>query len=262
MTDVARLAELAEEHTELQRRRDELTERVPDPEKVAGADGSLPAERRRANLDAYRIRRQEKLAALEAKITDLDAVLADKAAPREVRRRARDARATAVNELGVLQAEPSDDELREEDICAYGVHLAASHGYVWTSTHPAWPCAAWPGQRRIFDKVARVLFDAPTRDDELNRWRLTLYCGHVVERIAHKSYPTYAAAGGGSRACETCGVDPAFVLDETLVGAAAAPAPSPPAPMSTPRSRKALEQRAAKLEAELAAVRIQLQTES
>jgi hypothetical protein len=257
-----RLAEFTTQQRELQRRRDELAERVPDPEQVRGPDGSLPADRRRANLGEYRARRQERVTALEAKITYLDAILEDTAAPKEVRRRARDARATAINELEAVQAEPSDDDLRDEDICPDGVHLAASHGYVWTSAHPAWPCAAWPGQRRIFDKVAPLLFDAPTRGDALNRWQLTLFCGHVVERTAHKSYPTYAAAGVLNRACETCGVDPAFVVDETLLGVAVAPPPTPPAPKSTSRSRKSLERRAAKLEAELAAVRAQLQAES
>jgi uncharacterized protein (UPF0147 family) len=257
----ARLAELASERTALQRRHDELTERVPDASQVRGPDGTMPAGRRLEHLGEYRRRRHDKLRGLRAKGEYLDAILADKAAPKDVRRRARDARASVSSDIEALNAEPSDDELRPEDMCADGVHLERSRGYVWSSTHPVYPCSAWPGQQRIFNDVAKLLFDitARARDHELTRWRLTLYCGHVVERTAHSSYATYAAAGGGQRVCEVCGVDPALVVEEISLGPAAPPPAPPPAPpKSTPRSRKALERRAEKLAAELATVRAQL----
>jgi len=257
----ARLGELEAERSTLQQRRNELARRVPDPEQVRAPDGTLAAERRRQNLGDYRILRQEKIRALGTKIEYLDTILGDKSAPKDVRRRARDARATASNELGVLRAEPSDEDLRPEDVCADGVHLASSHGYVWTSTRPAWPCAAWPGQQRVFDNVTRLFndFTSRSRDHELTRWQLTLYCGHIVERAAHSSYATYLAAAGGARSCEVCGVDPAFVVEEKSLGPVA-PAPTPvPRPPAPPAARKALERRAAKLDAELAAVRAQLQ---
>jgi uncharacterized protein (UPF0147 family) len=260
-----RLAELQAERAAIQDRYDELVALVPNPEKVRAPDGTLPAERRRANLLEYRERRQEKLGALKAKVGYLDKVLADKSAPKEVRRRARDARATAVNDIDVLNAEPSDQDLRPADMCADAVHLETSHGYVWTSARPAWPCAAWPGQRRVFDKVAHLLFSDMSsggRDRELTRWQLSLYCGHVVERTAHSSYASYSTAGGGLRECEVCGVDPTFVVDEKPLGPVAPAPPSlPAAPASAPRTRKALERRAAKLEAELAAVRARLQAD-
>lgn len=141
-----RLAELEMERVSLQCRHDELAVRVPNPEQVRAPDGTLPADRRRANLITYRTRRREKLGELEAKVRYIDTVLADKAAPREVRHGARGARASAVHDIDVLHAEPSDEDLRPEDMCADGVHLASSHGYVWTSAQPAWPCAAWPGR--------------------------------------------------------------------------------------------------------------------
>jgi uncharacterized protein (UPF0147 family) len=266
VTAFEKAAELLASETErssLQRLHDELVVRVPDPEQIRAPDGTLPAERRRANLDEYRARRREKLRTLGAKLGYLDTVLADKAAPREVRRRARDARATAANDIDVLNAEPSDEDLRPEDMCADGVHPASSHGYIWTSTHPAWPCAAWPGQRRIFANVAHMLFSDITsdgRDRDLARWQLNLYCGHVVERTAHISYVTYSAAGGGLLACDVCGVDPAFALDEKALGPVTPAPPSPPPRTPTPRTRKSLERRAAKLEAELAAVRAELRT--
>lgn len=257
-----RLAELEMERVSLQRRHDELTVRVPDPEQVRAPDGTLPTDCRRANLGEYRARRREKLRVLEAKNGYLNTVLADKAAPREVQRRARDARATAANDIDVLNAEPSDEDLRPKDMCADGVHLESSHGYIWTSTQPAWPCAAWPGQRRIVDNVAKMLFTdftSGSRNRELTRWQLTLYSDHVVERTAHSSYATYRAAGSGLPACEVCGVDPAFVVDEKSLGPVMPAPPSPPPRAPTPRARKALERRAVKLEAELAAVLAELQ---
>jgi hypothetical protein len=261
----ARLAELESERGALRGRQEELTERVPDASQVRGPDGTLPADRRLEHLGVYRTRRLEKLGGLRAKGEYLDAILADKAAPKDVRRRARDARASVSSDIEALNAEPSDDELRPEDMCADGVHLERSHGYVWSSTHPAYPCSAWPGQQRIFDDVAKLLFDitARARDQALTRWRLTLYCGHVVERTAHSSYATYTAAGGGQRVCEVCGIDPAFVVEGISLGPSAPPPPPRSSPSKpTPRSRKALERRAEKLEAELAAVRDQLKTDN
>ena len=257
----ARLAELEAEGSALQRRRDELAEEVPDPERVRAPDGTLPAERRRLNLGEYRMWRRDRLRALEAKTDYLYTVLRDKRAPTDVRRRARDARATACNEIEALRAEPSDNDLRPQDVCPDGAHLASSHGYVWTSARPAWPCAAWPGQRLVFEEVARLCNDDTIRsgDHELTRWRLTLYCGHSVERTADSSYATFSAIAGGFGSCETCGVDPAFLVEEKSLGPVV-PAPPTVSPTPAPPAvRKALERRAAKLETELAAIRAQLQ---
>lgn len=258
---VVRLGELEAKRSGLQRRRQELTEQVLDPEQVRALEGTLPAERRHANLDEYRMRRRERFRALDAKVAYLDTVVVDKAAPKDVRRSSRDARASARKEIDVLNAEPTDADLRPDDMCADGVHLASSHGFAWTAAQPAWPCPAWPGQQRVLEKVTQTIDDITSRtpDHELTRWQLTLYCGHDVQRTAHRSHPTYGAAASGLvRACEICGTDPAFVVAEKSLGPAA-PAPPPPPPVNRPAARKALERRATKLEAELAAIRAQLQ---
>lgn len=91
-----RLTEVEAKLSALQQRRDELAERVPDLDQVQGPDGTLPAERRRANLKQYLAQRLARLGALEAKVEHLDTVLADKAAPTNVRRHAREARAIAI----------------------------------------------------------------------------------------------------------------------------------------------------------------------
>lgn len=127
--------------------------------------------------------------------------------------------------------------------------------------HPAWPCAAWPGQQRKWKEVEQLLdrISATRRNHELTRWELTLHCGHVVQRQAHHSYPTYAAAGGFDRPCETCGVDPSFVVSERSLGPAGEPPTPPTPPRPSPAERNRMTKRMQRLEAELAELRTKLQ---
>lgn len=53
---------------------------------------------------------------------------------------------------------------------------------------------------------------------ELMRWRLRLYCGHVVERTAHRTRQTVHAAFTGSLRCPTCGLDPATIIAAAPLG--------------------------------------------
>jgi hypothetical protein len=58
------------------------------------------------------------------------------------------------------------------------------------------------------------------------RWRLRLFCGHVVERTAHISYRTAAQAFTGSHACPECRLDPATILAAKPIGPVAQPVKS------------------------------------
>ncbi|QWF21772.1 hypothetical protein KM427_23070 [Nocardioides sp. LMS-CY] len=94
--------------------------------------------------------------------------------------------------------------------------------------------------------------------EDLMRWRLRLFCGHVVERTAHRSYTDAGRAFTMSTNCPECGLDPATIIDAQAVGLLAEPhkAPHQPPPRSTSRpTRAALEKRVADLEAELAALK-------
>jgi len=89
------------------------------------------------------------------------------------------------------------------------------------------------------------------------RWRLRLYCGHVVERTAHYTHKTVQAAFTGSTSCPECGLDPATVVDGETIGLQEEP-PRPqraPTPVITARSGKPTkaerEARIRELEAEL-----------
>lgn len=258
-----RVRELDVEMARLQVWQAELVAAVQDPDAVVAADGSTPPQRRAEHREAYLRQRSLRRSALQDKHAYLASVTKDKTAPAQVRRRARDAAQRVEWDLKVLDAEPADDDLRPDDMCPDAVHLLARHGYVHTAAEPAWPCSAWPGQQSIWREVGRTLdgIAANRQPHELTRWELTMHCGHVVQRVAHRSYPTYAAAGGTVRACETCGVDPSFVVAERSLGSAgAAPPPQAPAPAAPPTSaqRARMSKRADRLEAEAAELRRRL----
>lgn len=106
------------------------------------------------------------------------------------------------------------------------------------------------------DSIARLL-GRPTPPHELMRWRLRLYCGHVVERPAHYTHKTLQAAFTGSASCPECGLDPATIVDGMAIGLQAErpSAPPPAASASAARSgrptRSELEAKVAELEAEV-----------
>jgi hypothetical protein len=83
-------------------------------------------------------------------------------------------------------------------------------------------------------------------------WRLRLYCGHTVERTAHRSHLTVHAAFSGSVRCTKCGCDPATVIDARAIGLAAEPTHPEPAPTIRKPTRAALQRRIEELEAEVA----------
>jgi hypothetical protein len=92
----------------------------------------------------------------------------------------------------------------------------------------------------------------PTPACELMVWRLRLYCGHTVERQAHRSHKTVHSAFTGAVKCTECGRDPSTVIDARAIGLAA---PSPHAsavPAVRKPTRAALERRIEELEAEVA----------
>lgn len=239
----------------------QLQRAVPDPDRVVAADGSTPPERREQHLQLYLRQRQQRRGDLQSKLGYLSSVAEDKTAPREVRGRARDARRRTELDLQVLDDEPADADLRPQDLCPDAVHLVARHGYLYTASSPAWPCPAWPGQQRIWRQVGQLLdrITATRQDCDLTRWELTLHCGHLVQRTAHRSYLTYAAAGGFDRPCEVCGVDPSFVVAERSLGPAGEPPAPPPPPGLSAAERTRMTRRIGRLETELAELRHRLQ---
>lgn len=94
------------------------------------------------------------------------------------------------------------------------------------------------------------------------KWRLRLYCGHIVEKRADHTHTTLHAAFTGSTSCTECGLDPAVVVDGEAIGLLAEPPgatkartpASPPARSGKP-TNAALEGRVRELQAELERLR-------
>lgn len=115
-----------------------------------------------------------------------------------------------------------------------------------------------PSQREAIAKV----FASRTPPHDLMRWRLRLYCGHVVEGTAHRTHLTIHAAFTGSTRCTECGLDPATIVDGEAIGLGEEPprpkretAPSTPATRSGRPTKAELESRVRELEAEVRRLR-------
>ena len=105
-------------------------------------------------------------------------------------------------------------------------------------------------------KSISEIFEYKTPDHDLMRWRLRLFCGHVVEQRAHYTHKTVPAAFV-ERACPECNLDPATIIDAEPIGlvserplprAARNPKPAKP-------TRSQLESRVRELESEMARLR-------
>jgi hypothetical protein len=108
-----------------------------------------------------------------------------------------------------------------------------------------------PAQR---ERIASLL-STPTAAHDLVIWWLRLYCGHTVERTAHRSHTRVHSVFGRAVRCVECGCDPATVVDARVIGPAAEPPPAGPAPVARKPTRAALERRIDELEAEVARLR-------
>lgn len=129
------------------------------------------------------------------------------------------------------------------------------------TTHCGKCCPPPPLSPTQLKEIGRI-FASPPPPQDLMRWRMRLYCGHVVERTAHRSHMTIHAAFTGSTRCTECGMDPATIVDGEAIGLQEEP-PRPKweaVPAAAPsRSRKPtkadLEARVRELEAELRRLR-------
>lgn len=125
------------------------------------------------------------------------------------------------------------------------------------TTHCGRCCPIPPLLPRQKEALARLL-GSPTPPYELMKWRLRLYCGHVVERAAHHTHKTLHSAFAGSTACPECGLNPATIVDGAAIGlqgqrpsAPQAGTPTEKTTRSGKPTKAALEARVRELEAEL-----------
>ena len=96
-----------------------------------------------------------------------------------------------------------------------------------------------------------------TPDHEIMRWRVRLYCGHIVETTRHFEAESPTMHGSSSMPCPDCGLNPARIVAYEPIGLLASPSeratdaaePSPPNRLT----RQQLERRIEELEAKLKA---------
>lgn len=72
--------------------------------------------------------------------------------------------------------------------------------------------------------IRRLLSETPTPPQDLMRWHVRLYCGHVVEMTAHRTHTTISSALVAGSACPTCGLDPATIVAAVPLGLVCEPA--------------------------------------
>ena len=154
------------------------------------------------------------------------------------------------------RARYDDEDARYRQLhreCGGGRHSVSGS----LTTHCTKCCPLPPMSPSQREEVDRIL-GKRTPPQELMRWRLRLYCGHVVERTAHYTHKTIHNAFIGSTSCPECGLGPATIVAGEAIGLAAEPnsAPGQTTPSATPKrsgkpTKAELEAKVRELEAEV-----------
>lgn len=141
-----------------------------------------------------------------------------------------------------------------ESIRVHVAKLAAE----WHAEEAADPELRRARQKNI-DRAWDIINTAPTPDYQIMRWRVRLYCGHIVETSRHCDIDEPRKHGSTSMRCPECAMDPAAIVAYTPIGLKAQPPNMSrvPAPRASRPTRQQLEKRVAQLEAELAELKQQ-----
>ncbi|WP_319446903.1 MULTISPECIES: hypothetical protein [unclassified Mycobacterium] len=129
------------------------------------------------------------------------------------------------------------------------------HGVSGSLTMHCGKCCPPPPMSPAQRERIRALMSHPTAPHDLMIWRLRLYCGHTLDRTAHRSHTTVQSAFTGATRCLECGCDPATVVDARAIGLAAQPSQPAPSPVARKPTRAQLLRRIGELEAEVARLR-------
>jgi hypothetical protein len=126
-------------------------------------------------------------------------------------------------------------------------------------------CRADPARaerrRQAFENVAKLMQSFKKADHEIMRWRVRLYCGHIIETEAHYTYTDPLSAGAYGRRCSECGEDRQTIVAFEPIGLRGEPPEptesTPPPPPKKP-TRADLERRVKTLEKENERLRAKL----
>ena len=117
-----------------------------------------------------------------------------------------------------------------------------------------------PLPAEALEKVA-MLLSQPTPDWQILRWRVRLFCGHIVEARRHYEMKRPTDHGCSSERCPECGMDPAAIVAYEPLGLATEPVAAPATPWPRARSswsRAELQAENARLREELRRLRARL----
>ncbi|MFD8512246.1 hypothetical protein ACFV27_14275 [Streptomyces antimycoticus] len=107
------------------------------------------------------------------------------------------------------------------------------------------------GRRAAADRALDMLRSFQTPEREIMRWRVRLYCGHIVETRRHRENGKPTLHGSSSMQCPECGKDPSVIVAFEPIGLAGDPL-APPTPVTSLRpkrlTRAELERRVAALQ--------------
>ncbi|MFD9422986.1 MULTISPECIES: hypothetical protein [unclassified Streptomyces] len=126
-------------------------------------------------------------------------------------------------------------------------------------------CRADPAKakrrRQAFENVAKLMQSFKKADHEIMRWRVRLYCGHIIETEAHFTYTDPLSAGAYGRRCSESGEDRHTIVAFEPIGLRGEPPEptesTPPPPPKKP-TRADLERRVKTLERENERLRTKL----
>ncbi|GGT10105.1 hypothetical protein [Streptomyces chromofuscus] len=116
-------------------------------------------------------------------------------------------------------------------------------------------------RRQAFKNVAKLMQSFKKADHEIMRWRVRLYCGHIIETQAHYTYTDPLSAGSYGRRCSECGEDRQTIVAFEPIGLRGEPPePTEPKRSSPPKkpTRADLERRVKTLEKENERLRAKL----
>jgi hypothetical protein len=118
----------------------------------------------------------------------------------------------------------------------------------------------WEARRETAERGRTMIrtFASQARDHELMRWRVRLYCGHIVDTCRHYTIDEPTRHGSASMGCPECGMDPARIVAYEPLGLVANPPRTTGTHRQTQPSRRSIEKRLEKIEAEATELREQL----
>jgi hypothetical protein len=145
------------------------------------------------------------------------------------------------------------DQRTAKDIHAHVDKLTAQ----WQAEHAADPVLR-EGRSDSVQRAWDIIKSNPAPDHRIMRWRVRLYCGHIAETRRHCEVDSPTRHGSSSMRCPTCGMDPAQIVAYQPLGMVAEP-PSANGTRPQPRrSRRSVESRLERIEAEARDLREQL----